>query len=124
MINDYFEFLNKIAHKFPHTQKVRVIKNFIGTDKGFIRFIMELTDDSELHVFEYLNYHLQKIDYSYHWQDKDKKLIKRWDNAPHHPKIKTFPHHLHDGEDLKPSTEPNFIEILKIIDETLQRTKN
>ena len=32
--------------------------------------------------------------YSYHLQ-KNEKLIRRWDNAPHWPQMKTFPHHLH-----------------------------
>lgn len=32
--------------------------------------------------------------YSYHVQ-KNGKLVRRWDNAPHWPEMKTFPHHLH-----------------------------
>jgi hypothetical protein len=55
------------------------------------------------------------IDYSYHWQDKEKRLITRWDNAPHHPEIETFPHHVHEGEYIKPSEEPTFVETLKKI---------
>ena len=32
--------------------------------------------------------------YSYHIQ-KDGKMVRRWDNAPHWPERKTFPHHYH-----------------------------
>jgi len=32
--------------------------------------------------------------YSYHLQ-KNEKLVRRLDNAPHWPQMKTFPHHLH-----------------------------
>lgn len=32
--------------------------------------------------------------YSYHVR-KDEKMVRRWDNAPHWPEMKTFPHHLH-----------------------------
>jgi len=36
--------------------------------------------------------------YSYHFQ-KNKKMVQRWDNAPHWPEMKTFPHHFHlNGE--------------------------
>lgn len=35
--------------------------------------------------------------YRHHWQDADGQLRKRWDNAPHHPEIDSFPNHLHDG---------------------------
>jgi hypothetical protein len=40
---------------------------------------------------------LEVTKYRHHWQDAKDALIKRWDNAPHHPAIETFPHHLHDG---------------------------
>ena len=39
------------------------------------------------------------IKYSFHWQTENKELIKRWDNAPHHPEIATYPHHVHDGSE-------------------------
>ncbi|MGV8175910.1 MAG: toxin-antitoxin system TumE family protein [Methanothrix sp.] len=32
--------------------------------------------------------------YSYHLQ-KNEKMVQRWDNAPHWPEMKTFPHHIH-----------------------------
>jgi len=32
--------------------------------------------------------------YSYHLQ-KDDKMVRRWDNAPHGVAIRTFPFHLH-----------------------------
>jgi len=116
MIEDYFEFLKRVASKNPSVKKFRLIKEFIGVNRGYIRFVIELIDGSELHVFEYVDSGMHKIDYSYHWQDKDKTLIKRWDNAPHHNEIETFPHHLHKGEEIEPSKEPTFLEILKKIE--------
>lgn len=39
-------------------------------------------------------------DYSYHWEHRMVDGgIHRWDNAPHHQHIVTYPHHLHDGEE-------------------------
>ncbi len=41
-------------------------------------------------------------DYSYHWEQRAQRgLIHRWDNAPDHPEIESFPHHFHDGEESK-----------------------
>lgn len=37
--------------------------------------------------------------YKFHWQDSQGRLIRRWDNAPHHPEVEGFPHHLHDGSE-------------------------
>jgi len=95
MIADYFEFLKKIADKDTSVKKIRFIKDFIGVERGFIRFVIVLRDGSELPVFEYINSGLHKMDYSYHWQDKEKRLIIRWDIAPHHSEIETFPNHVH-----------------------------
>ena len=117
MIEDYFTFLKKVAKKNPSVTEFRLIREFIDVKKGFIRFVIELRDGSELHVFEYVDSDLHKIDYSYHWQNKEKRLITRWDNAPHHSEIETFPHHVHEGEDIKPSEEPTFVELLKKIGE-------
>ena len=42
---------------------------------------------------------LRVTKYRFHWQHESGKLFKRWDNAPHHPEIETFPDHLHDGSE-------------------------
>ncbi len=88
-------------------------------DKGFIRFKMELKDGSEIYVFEYVKVPIEIIDYSYHWQDKDKNLIIRWDNAPHHPELNNFPHHLHIKEQIKSSKKLTLIEALETIEDNL-----
>ena len=36
--------------------------------------------------------------YSYHVM-KEERMVRRWDNAPHWPDMKTFPHHLHLGSE-------------------------
>ncbi|OIQ54269.1 hypothetical protein MOTE_24640 [Moorella thermoacetica] len=116
MIEEYFDFLKKIASTFAFTQEFRLVKEAVTLNRGFIRFIIKFVDGSELHVFEHVDTHLHKTDYSYHWQDKNKKLIKRWDNAAHHPEIKTRPHHMHEVDQIKPSLEPTLTEILKIVE--------
>lgn len=59
--------------------------------------------------------------YSYHWQTKTGKFICRWDNAPHHKKIPTFPHHKHLGLNSKihSSEETNLEQVMFIIEQKL-----
>ena len=57
--------------------------------------------------------------YSYHWQDKNKNMIIRWDNSPHHKQLKTFPHHKHVPE-IKESNEIRIEDILKVIEEKIK----
>jgi len=37
--------------------------------------------------------------YNFHWQNPDGLLIKRWDNAPHHPELNGFPDHVHSASE-------------------------
>ncbi len=53
--------------------------------------------------------------YRHHWQDSSGRLIKRWDNAPHHPEIDTFPHHLHEGDRVVSHPALNGLEALQRI---------
>jgi len=64
MIGDYFEFLKKVANKNPEDVNFRLIKEVVGVKNGFIRFVIELRNGSQLHVFEYVDSNLHKIDYS------------------------------------------------------------
>jgi hypothetical protein len=42
---------------------------------------------------------LQIERYSFHWQRADGSLLCRWDNAPHHREISSFPHHVHISDE-------------------------
>lgn len=68
-------------------------------------------DDSCLFVREF--YNLNVRDYSFHWQDKDKFLVARWDNAPHFPKMSTFPHHKHNQKQVEESKEMFLKDVLE-----------
>ena len=37
--------------------------------------------------------------------DENQAMIFRYDNAPHHAEVSTFPHHKHEGDDIKESPE-------------------
>jgi hypothetical protein len=58
--------------------------------------------------------------YSYHLQKGD-EMVKRWDNSPHWKDLKTFPYHVHNGNEAEPRESPEvFIEdILREVDKLL-----
>ncbi len=57
---------------------------------------------------------VEKVKYRYHLMDKSKKLIFRYDNVPHHPEIKTHPHHKHINKEI---TESYGQDLIKVIEE-------
>ncbi|MGZ8191778.1 MAG: toxin-antitoxin system TumE family protein [Methylococcaceae bacterium] len=68
----------------------------VGASYQFIAKV-RLRNQTELHVKDYLFLDGTRK-YSYHWQDAQGVCIFRWDNAPHHQAISTFPFHKHIGE--------------------------
>ena len=65
---------------------------------------------------------LEVTKYRHHWQNRDSRLLKRWDNAPHYPTIDTYPHHLHDGaeDSVVPHLVITGLEVLQYILETVE----
>lgn len=60
--------------------------------------------------------------YRYQYMDEKLLLIFRYDNAPHHREVKSFPHHKHVSNKVTDSKEPGLNDILLEI-ARLQRRK-
>ena len=56
----------------------------------------------------------EERNYSFHWMNKDKNLIIRWDNAPYHKQVSTHPHHKHIQNNINESQEITLEEVLKL----------
>ncbi|GAB4437243.1 MAG: hypothetical protein Kow0031_19020 [Anaerolineae bacterium] len=85
-----------------------------------------MLDDGFVECFEYVNETdngAQRLKYSFHWQDVDGNLIKRWDNAPHFPKLPNSPHHIHhsDGNVSQVDKIPEMLTILETIEKTVRQ---
>ena len=101
-------------------QDSKVIKKFeildfkSGEKFYYLKIKADIKNNTELYIREYMSIGDEK--YSYHWQEKNGKLITRWDNAPHQ-QVKTFPHHKHlsDGTVVE-SYEIRLEKVLKIIE--------
>jgi hypothetical protein len=83
------------------------------SDGFYYRLKAVFTDESVLFAKEYFD--TDERNYAFHWQSKENILIMRWDNAPHHHEISTFPHHKHSDKGISENTEISIIEVLEII---------
>ncbi len=80
--------------------------------------IAELTDGSRLHINEvWKDDKLHK--YAYYQLTPSGQVINGWDNAPHHPEISTYPHHLHHAEQIVPSQVRSLTDVLEVLAEEL-----
>lgn len=87
-----------------------------GSDFYFYKAKIKFIDSSVLFIREYIS--STEHAYSYHWQDQKNNIIIRWDNAPHHKNLKTYPHHKHTPN-VEESYETNVKDIIKFIEKIL-----
>jgi len=53
--------------------------------------------------------------YRLHYMNSAGQMLFRYDNAPHHPEIDSYPHHKHTPDKTVPSTMPSLKDILNEI---------
>jgi len=87
-------------------------------ENGVYSFIarIEFKDGSKLSLKDHLILKTKRK-YAYQWMKKDNTLIIRWDNAPHHSHISTFPDHKHVNleTNIQPSEEMTVSKVLQFI---------
>lgn len=119
MIAAYFDDIRQMLILNEQVVSFKVVKELLGNHDGFMRVKCVLEGSTLLEFAEYVqvgaNGRIVRETYSYHWQTKTGRLIKRWDNAPHHREIATFPDHLHDGAVVKKSKPMKLAKVLKEI---------
>jgi len=111
----------------PIVESFTILKKRETEGDGFFRAKAVITDRSLLEISMYWQLSeddVRLVAYRFHWQDETAKLIKRWDNAKHHPEIKTFPFHMHAGEEekVKESGAMELFDILRILEAEAEKT--
>ena len=110
----------------PIVESFTILKKRETEGDGFLRAKVVITDGSLLEISMYWQLtedDLRLVAYRFHWQDEKAKLIKRWDNAKHHPEIKTFPFHIHASEEkeVKESGAMELFDVLKILEARVEK---
>ncbi len=129
MIETYLQQIDELLSTCPFVSEVQILRRSIrDTELEKVlnyRYRVTLADGGFVELTERIlevGSSLEVTKYRHHWQASTGKLIKRWDNAPHHPEVDTFPDHLHDGiENQVVSHAPiNGLEVLRLILDDLE----
>lgn len=94
-IDEYLAALDDKLHNMEGIIATRTIERQIDTnlDIGFIQGRITFIDGSVLDFSEQLP--TQRARFRFHYMSAQTDLIARWDSAPHHPNLDTFPFHKH-----------------------------
>ena len=88
----------------------------LDLDGEALRVVVHLKDSTQLRVTEQWKDNFLSR-YSYYWLTSENELKIGWDNAPHHSRLKNFPHHKHVGSKggLQPTDETNLMDVVRHI---------
>ena len=112
----YFKKIkNRIAKLEWLIERVRIDTEYDeDAHAGIIGGSITFKDGSLFHFKEVLlakNRH-----YRFHYMDERNNLISRWNNAPHHKDLKTFPHHIHLPNGINESKRVTLLDVLDKIE--------
>ncbi len=123
-ITDYFLLFLETIKNCTWVLNKEVSFREIDEKEGYIRGTLYLYNSYELHIAEYIVIsHGKPIaeKYRYQLQTPDGISTIRWDNAPHHRTLSSFPHHKHCCDDtIVSSSINNIFEILNSLDDELK----
>lgn len=125
-VREYIEESILLLTISPIVESFKVIKRRETESDGYLRARAVITDESLLEISMYWQLAenaVRLLGYRFHWQNEKSKLVRRWDNAKHHPAIKTFPFHMHVGEDenVKESVRMDLSEVLRILESEVEK---
>jgi hypothetical protein len=111
---EYYATLQAAILAAPHIIQTDISFDEVSESECYIHGILTLNGNYELHIAEYVVTapEFKRLKYRFHLQSSENQMIARWDNAPHHPEIKTHPDHLHIGEKIKANPPMDIAQVL------------
>ena len=128
LLNTYQNNIVSIIQKYVDNGYIISFNFSVDTRSNYIGFIqgsLEFLQGSQLFFREYVDLQesIEKLSYSFHYQDQYNNLIFRYDNAQHKPDL-GYSEHKHIRDKIMPSKIPEIEQvILEIISEYLNNTK-
>jgi hypothetical protein len=125
MIEAYFTEIETTIQAFPHIHAYLLKKKIYNSSQGYIGGSITFENGCQLDFVEVKQMGAAgKIKYRYHYMDVGQTLIFRYDNAPHHKHLHSFPHHKHTLSGIAACTEPTLRDVLFEIAQTTHKNKS
>lgn len=120
-IHGYLEENILLLTASPIVEHFQIVKRRETESDGYLRVRAILICEGLLEIsiyYQMAENAVSLVGYRFHWQDREGKIIKRWDNARHHPELTTFPFHIHVGSDsnVNDSANIDLSEVLQVVE--------
>jgi hypothetical protein len=117
-IDAYLAALDAKLHEIEGLIAVASVEREIDANLGigYIKGVITFIDGSKLEFSEQMPERRQK--FRIHHMDAQGKLIIRWDSAPHHRELKTFPFHVHTPQGVQ---DHEAVTLLTVLGEVVKK---
>ena len=115
MIAEYFQEVEfRLKNAEIIADKSIDLREFSATE-GMLRGKLLFVDGSVLEFMEYLKEE-NRLKYRFHLMDMHGSMVLRYDNAPHHKDVSSFPHHKHLPSNVAESVDKSLMDVLDEIE--------
>ncbi|MBC8229060.1 hypothetical protein H8E77_05890 [bacterium] len=112
-IRNYLTQVRQAIEATPNLNVERYFEQIFTDTRCNLRIRLRFADNSLLEISEAVTFTvgtLNWLSYRYHYQTASGVFIFRYDNAPHHPELRTYPDHKHTAGDVVDSTHPTEVK--------------
>lgn len=112
-------YLQRVSHAVESIQNASVehyTEQLLANTRANLRFKLRWSADAFVEVSEAIELRddsLVWLSYRYHFQNAG--FVLRYDDAPHHPELNTYPQHKHQGAEVGEGRRPDLETFLQEI---------
>ncbi len=120
ILSDYLEKVTQAILQCSDAYVERYVEEILTPERVNLRIRLRFDQGHLLEINEAVvveDNSLVSLDYRYHCQDENNRLIFRYDSTPHFPDLSSFPHHKHLPDTVIPSDKPDIDKIIKEAEE-------
>lgn len=116
VIQFYLEEIEQLLLSYSNAYVEEYSAVILTTERANLRLRVRFDFRCLLAISEVLvvvNNQITYIDYRYHFQDEQNKLIFRYDSTPHFPDLLSFPHHKHLPDQVIACEKPYIADVIE-----------
>lgn len=125
-VEEYFTRIRRLIQSVPEAFAENYEEQILSVTRGNLRIRPRFPDQALLEISEaiiLIGGEPHWLSYRYHYQSPSTGLVFRYDNAPHHLEISTYPDHKHTGDDVLASSHPSMEQILLEVEAYRHKTR-
>lgn len=116
LLTDYLDRVEQVVASCDGAYVERYVEEVLTPERANLRIRIRFERGHLLEINEAIVVaadELTWLDYRYHCQDAENRLLFRYDSTPHFPDLPGFPHHKHLPDEVTGVNRPDLIAVIE-----------